>query len=99
MVNAMIAYISIGNSDDKLTQAEWSQFVVSMIARITTLATVKHGEWFSVPFSAYQNACWCLEFPADPAVMTEVREVLAEIRDEFRQESIALAIVDMTEFV
>jgi hypothetical protein len=94
----MIVYLSIGNSDDKLTQKEWAQYNVAILARIKPLATVVHGEWQSAGWSAYQNACWCLEFPDDPAVLTEVREVLAEIRDDFRQESIAFAIAQ-TEFI
>lgn len=94
----MTVYISIGNSDDKLTQKEWTLFVVAILARIKPLASVAHGEWFSAPQAPWQNACWCLEFPEDPAVLTEVREVLAEIRDEFRQDSIAFAIAQ-TEFI
>lgn len=30
----MIVYISIGNSDDKLTQAEWSQFLAEVRSKI-----------------------------------------------------------------
>lgn len=94
----MTVYISIGNSDDKLPQKEWTQFIVAILARIKPLASAAHGEWFSAPQAPWQNACWCLEFPDDPAVLTEVREVLAEIRDEFRQDSIAFAIAE-TEFI
>ncbi len=39
----MIVYLSIGNSDDKLTQAEWSQFVVEFITRVISIGR-KHGE-------------------------------------------------------
>jgi hypothetical protein len=94
----VIVYLSIGNSDDKLSQKEWSQFNVAIMARIKPLATVVHGEWSSAPWSAYQNACWCLEFAAGSAELTEAREVLAEIRDEFRQDSIAWATAE-TEFI
>lgn len=94
----MIVYVSIGNSDDKLTQKEWTQFIVAILARIKPLATATHGEWFSAPQAPWQNACWCFEFPADPAVLAEIREVLAEIREEFRQDSIAFATAE-TEFI
>jgi hypothetical protein len=94
----MIAYISIGNSDDRLTQKKWAGFNIAIMARIKPLATVTHGEWSSAPWAPYQNACWCLEFPDDPRVMTEVREVLAEIRDDFGQDSIAFATAT-TEFI
>jgi len=94
----VIAYISIGNSDGKLTQAEWSDFVERMAVRIVAPLGSVHGAWFSVPWSPYQSACWCLEFPDDPDVLAEVRKVLAEIRDEFRQDSIAFAVAQ-TEFI
>lgn len=94
----MIIYISIGNSDDKLTQKEWAQFNIAILVRIKPLATVIHGEWSSASWAPYQNACWCLEFPDDHAILTEAREVLAEIREEFRQESIAWAVAE-TEFI
>jgi hypothetical protein len=94
----VVVYISIGNSDDKLTQKEWTAFIVAILARIKPLARAAHGEWFSAPQAPWQNACWCLEFPDDPAVLTEVREVLAEIRDDFRQDSIAFAVAQ-TEFI
>jgi len=57
----LTVYISIGNSDDKLTQAEWSQYVVEIIARVVSIGHT-HGAWFSLPHTAYQNACWCVEF-------------------------------------
>jgi hypothetical protein len=94
----MTVYISIGNSDDKLTQKEWCLFVTAVICRIEPLAGKVHGSWFSVPFATWQNACWCLEF-TDPASEKEAREVLREIRDEFRQDSIAWAEVPITEFL
>jgi hypothetical protein len=92
----MIAYISIGNSDDKLTQQEWSQFVVEMSARVVSIGQV-HGAWFSVPHSPYQNACWCVQFD-NAAQVAEAREVTTEIRTKFRQESIAWAVAQ-TEFI
>jgi hypothetical protein len=95
----MIVYISIGNSDDKLTQAEWHNYVIAMLARIKPLAVRAHGEWFSDPMAAWQNACWCLEFTPGSAELSEAREVCTEIRKEFRQDSIAWAVVPETEFI
>lgn len=92
------AYVSIGNSDDKLTQKEWAQFVAAIQARVKPLASAAHGEWFSDAHAPWQNACWCLEFPNNTLVFARVRKILAEIRDEFRQDSIALAVAE-TEFI
>lgn len=93
----MIVYISIGNSDDKLTQAEWSQYVVEIIARVVSIGHT-HGAWFSLPHTAYQNACWCVEFDSAEGLV-EGREVATEIREKFRQDSIAWAEVPATAFI
>jgi hypothetical protein len=56
----MIVYISIGNSDDKLTQAQWCEFTQSVDELLT--ACNIHGRWFAAPDTPWQNACWCIEF-------------------------------------
>ena len=92
----MIVYLSIGNSDDKLTQAEWSQYVVEMIARVVAVGHT-HGAWFSLPHTPYQNACWCVEF-RNEYDEDEACEVATEIRKKYRQDSIAWARAE-TEFI
>ena len=92
----MIVYISIGNSDDRLTQSEWSKFVLDMAAEVTSVGQV-HGAWFSQPASPWQNACWCIEFPGDKEAAA-AKAVASEIRKKYRQDSIAWAIA-ATEFV
>lgn len=99
----MIAYISIGNSDDKLTQAEWSAFCIDIAAQVAALGHT-HGAWFSVPNSRWQNACWCVEFSgpdeqAEANVVAEARGVLGELARKYGQESIAFARVAATEFL
>lgn len=92
----MIAYISIGNSDDKLTQQEWARYVTEIRVGVIILGQV-HGAWFSVPDSVYQNACWCVEFPSDELAST-ARTAAAEIRAAYRQDSVAWATA-VTEFI
>lgn len=97
----MITYITIGNSDDKLTQQEWAAYfsaVAVAIQRATAAAggTV-HGQWASEPASAWQNACWCIDIGTDSAELLKWR--LAEIAGDFRQESIAWAEARKTEFI
>jgi hypothetical protein len=58
--------ISIGNSDDKLSQGEWSRFVMEMRDLLRSSALQIHGEWFSLPDQPWQNANWCVEVP-EPA--------------------------------
>jgi hypothetical protein len=96
-VSAVTVYMSIGNSDDKLTQREWSEFYVRMAAEVASLAQI-HGAWFSNPAGPWQNACWCLEF-ASEAIAKIARDTAAEIREKYRQDSVAWAEVPVTLFV
>lgn len=90
-------YISIGNSDDKLTQEQWSKYWIAMSAQVISLASVTHGSWFSNPVSPWQNACWCVEFPGEAVEMT-AREEAAALGREYGQDSVAWATAT-TEFL
>lgn len=90
------AYISIGNSDDRLTQRRWAEFAWNMHSELEGRGQL-HGEWFSAPDSDFQNACWCIEFP-DRQTMGFVRSLIASIGRQFSQTSIAFAIAE-TEFI
>lgn len=89
-------YISIGNSDNKLTQEEWADF----IDEIDELLDVYHlvGRWFSAPDSEYQNACWCVTIPPTGGAHAFIRGALRGLAERYRQDSIVLAKAE-TEFV
>ena len=91
------AYISIGNSDDKLTQAEWSHYVAELNHLIDKFATRVHGRWFSRPDDPWQNHCVCVEVEPEP--FATLQGGLAGLRIGFRQDSIAVAIVGETRFI
>lgn len=100
----VIVYISIGNSDDKLTQAEWAQYFSAVARTIqaphfkgTPQARQVHGQWVSEPASAWQNACWCVEI--EEAGAKDLRFLLIGLAKTFRQDSIAWAEVKDTEFL
>lgn len=93
----MTIYVSIGNSDDKLSQLEWSAFAGQVQALISSLATQIHGVWFSPSGSAFQNACFCFEL-ASMADAQEVKTRLARLAGHYRQDSIAWAEAT-TEFI
>ena len=82
----MIVYISIGNSDDKLTQAQWCEFVQTVEESLESYPL--HGVWFSRPDARWQNACWCAEIPA---IAPDLRRELRQIAAEFNQDSITWA--------
>lgn len=90
-------YVSIGNSDGKLSHAEWAAFYRAADELLTeTVATQVYGRWHSLPATPYVNACWAVEIPD---VHIEVfKGVLAELARAFRQESIAY-LSGQTEFI
>lgn len=91
----MIVYISIGNSDDKLSQYDWSRFVGQVRNCLDGLP--KHGEWFSLPDSGYQNGCFCVDVPDEEK--SDIQGMLRRLAGTFRQDSIAWAEVPHTEFL
>lgn len=87
-------YISIGNSDDKLSQKEWSEFVKDLDDICSIFE--RHGAWSSQSWSPYQNACICVEVPNN--AVRELRNSLRGLAVRHRQDSIAMAIAE-TELV
>lgn len=85
--------ISIGNSDDKLTQAEWATFIRLTRELLDWDEIQIHGEWFSAPDSPWQNANWCVEIRGAEGVTDGTREMLrydlTKLARQFRQDSIA----------
>lgn len=86
----MIVYITIGNSDDKLSQAEWAGFFSETAIALRHIADHVHGQWASEPASAWQNACWCIEL--DEQWVETTQDALRRIAERYRQDSIAWAV-------
>jgi hypothetical protein len=95
---AVIVYVSIGNSDDKLTQQEWALFFSQTAILLQRHAKV-HGQWASEPASAWQNACWCIEIVEGLAKSEFIQAELVGLADRFHQDSIAWAEVKSTVFL
>lgn len=89
-------YVSIGNSDDKLTQAEWSAFIGRTFAVVECVASRIYGSWHSAPESSYQNACTAFE--VDENEVAALKAALRSLARVFRQDSIAWATAE-TEFL
>lgn len=93
----MTVTIIAGNSDDKLSQGEWSQFV-------DDLDTVIRGDaifgvhFFGCPPSSarYQNACWVIGLPG--RYSKQLRAAIEHVRARYRQNSVAL-ITGKVEFI
>lgn len=79
--------IIIGNSDDKLTQARWSDFVNSIALRIGELAHHVHFAGGSGNSAPWQNSGWVFEIKEWQR--EKLKAELAPIGKEFGQDSIA----------
>jgi hypothetical protein len=94
---ALTVYASIGNSDDKLTQAQWSEFHDIFAALIRTAATQIFGDWLSASNARWQNACVAFEIDVEAA--DRLKRALVNLAAEFNQESIAWAETTGTQFL
>lgn len=92
-------YISVGNSDDRLSQWDWSAFVSSVNVDVRDHAEKVHGFWLSPSSSPWQNACWCIEIDDEQDEYSQLRHVLRGRAYQYRQGSIAWAEVVETEFL
>lgn len=91
-------YVSIGNSDDKLCQTDWSTFAGEVVDAVTDYAEQIYGVWYSEPSSAFQNACIAATIPT-PFLVDQLRTELTRIRTEYHQDSVAWAEAPRTEFI
>ena len=90
-----IAFVQIGNSDDKLGQGVWNEFINHTRKTIFNYGDHIIGEWFSSPNAPWQNACWMFEL----SLVDDLRIELRRIAADFGQESIAFTLADATEMV
>lgn len=89
----MIAVIQIGNSDDKLTQAEWAEFVenVRCILKGKCIET-----YFFAPSPGdkpWQNACWVVSVLEKDVEWLRLELVAA--RKKYKQDSVAVVLGDV----
>ena len=79
--------IQIGNSDDKLTQAQWAHFFKRVDNAVRSRASQIHFSGTSHPSAEWQNAAWIFEIEETPSLrLYDDMKVLCEM---FNQDSIA----------
>lgn len=88
--------IQIGNSDDKLSQAEWSEFVSYVRDAVGQYSEQIHFDGGSKIDAPWQNVCFVSE--VSPSNQVRLLDHLRRIRAEYRQESVAVTVGE-TEFV
>lgn len=89
--------ILIGNSDDKLSQKEWSQYAMDVSLLAHNWAKAIHFEGGSASGSEWQNACWVVEW--DTADLANLNTELSQLAAHYRQDSIAVITGGTTRFV
>jgi hypothetical protein len=89
----MVATIQIGNSDNKLTQQEWAEYVKAVHAATTVDGIETHFFGSSEGSAAWQNACWVVAIRE-----TEVDamfKAVTQIRKQYKQDSVAVVLGDV----
>jgi hypothetical protein len=94
----MSVYVSIGNSDGKLSPADWSRFYNEVDLVVRGGASRVHGRWHSFPAEPFVNAAWCVEFPSD-SVIGAVKDELLLLAVKYQQDAITWDVADQTEFI
>ncbi len=79
--------IQIGNTDDKLTQREWAEFVSVMKEWIWKYCDEVHFFGASSNWEKWQNAVWVVTCELHRIQI--LKKVVSETRTRFRQDSAA----------
>lgn len=88
--------IQIGNSDDKLTQREWSAFCQAVNEAVSSRCRKVYFNGGSHWRAPWQNACWVAEVDNDDRA--PLKEALRNLRIAYRQESVAVTFGE-TQFI
>jgi hypothetical protein len=98
----VITYIvQIGNSDNRLKQADWALFIDALGNLLINLRVNIHFFGFSAAHAPWQNCCAVFEDAQgrdEPGFEQGLRERLADLAFLFNQDSIALT-GGVTQFV
>jgi len=88
--------VQIGNSDNKLTQKQWSSFIFHVNSDVTKYASSIHFKGGSSYNEPWQNACWVFEMSAED--IPQLKKSLTIIRRVYLQDSVAITVGE-TEFI
>jgi len=80
----------IGNTDNKLTQQEWSLFCDEFMRLVTTYSEAVHFCGGPSTWSTYQNLCMVSTIRVTKEDIEEFNNCLIELRKKYRQDSIAV---------
>ena len=89
--------VIIGNSDDKLSQSEWCDFIADVRESINRDEGIVEFAGGSAAEKPFQNYCFCATFKSYDRIDLLKRE-LRHVRKRWRQDSIAL-VMNTPEFI
>jgi hypothetical protein len=96
----MLYYITIGNSDDKLSQQRWAEFCREVDKVLKGSEFTRHFHGYSLPNAPWQNAIWAVEMDeSDQVNVDRIKELLRWVADRLKQDSIAWTPAPMTELL
>ena len=84
----MTVTIQIGNTDNKLSQQEWAQYVADTRGLINRYCTAIHFFGGSSNWEVWQNVAWVFEI--DESSCLKMKYELKSLRSRFLQDSIAI---------
>jgi hypothetical protein len=88
--------VQIGNSDNKLPQVEWADFVRRVDGIIRERAGAVHFFGGTENWAVWQRVCWV--FDCDGARLAELKDRVTAARKKFRQDAAAFTQGE-TEFI
>lgn len=89
-MTAVTAIVSIGNSDNKLTQLEWHDYVAWVDELVEKYKQHSYFRGFSPGDAAWQNAAWW--FTMDEEHEAQLKSDFRWLLPKYKQESIALVL-------
>lgn len=88
-------YVSIGNSDNKLTQKLWHDFCDHVERYVKAYAYKIHSVTFSLPNAPWQNAVFCFDV-TQKVHANYLLGLFEEIASMYNQDAIAVTVVQAT---
>lgn len=88
--------VCVGNTDNKLTQYEWSKFVRAVGEMLQCYQTARHFFGGSETYAPWQNVSWlCV---VNDAQLPEIKLNIRNLCDLYKQDS-AYVLTGMGEFI
>lgn len=84
----MLICIQAGNSDNKLTQQEWSLYVKHLDDVVQAYEDARFFFAGSESYAPWQNACWVVEIPSGQ--FDDLTQDLTQVRKLHKQDSVCI---------